>query len=157
MNQEPHPPTPEDRPERRHTLNGDHRRADESMLVITSLLSGIENAHARSIIADGYLDHGSAFAAYLMTPGIDLTQGAERLIDQFTARYKASWSTKAELIDAHAESLGWNEALDAFCAENRIPDRLVAWDQDEFLDWLRRTLDIVALDGQWHVFSETEG
>ena len=100
-----------------------------------------------------YEEHGPSFAAYLSLEDIDAS--SESLGDDYENAFVGTYFDEDTLIESELSSLGWVEAIDAVIREQTIPEGVLEWNHDVFLEHLRRYMyDLINLDGFVYAFAK---
>ena len=100
-----------------------------------------------------YEVNGTPFAAYLSLKDID--PNSESLKDDYENAFVATYPDEDALIESELASLGWIEAIDTVIRQQTIPEGVLEWNYDAFLEHLRRYMyDIVDLGGAIHAFAK---
>lgn len=99
-----------------------------------------------------YGQHGAAFAAYLSLE--DVNTASATLINDYENAYVGTYLDEETFVESELAPLGWFDAIDETIQQQGIPEGVVTWNHDVFLDRMRDVYDIVDLDGYLHVFSK---
>ncbi|WP_447589554.1 hypothetical protein [Microbacterium lacticum] len=101
-------------------------------------------------VVEGYLSHGTSFAAFLRLH--DIAAQDPTLVERFRDVYADSWETMQQLTTDELDALGWNQAITEFRTQNGIDIEFLDWNWAAFEAHLHEVYSIVELDGWFHVF-----
>ena len=101
-------------------------------------------------VIEGYLGHGTAFAAFLRLHDVAAEDPA--LVERFRDVYADSWRTMQQLTTDELDAIGWKQAITEFKTQNGIEQEFLDWNWPAFEAHLHEVYSIVELVGWFHVF-----
>ena len=85
----------------------------------------------------------------------DIDPNSESLKDDYENAFIGTYPDEDALIESELSSLGWIDAIDTVIRQQTIPEGVLEWNYDAFLEHLRRYMyDIVDLGGTIHAFAK---
>lgn len=133
-----------------HGLPEHLRPGPQAEQTIRRALEAARSIEGEACIVEGYLNHGTAFAAYLRLD--DTATSDPGLIDRFRDVHSGSWEKLDQLIDDELDGLGWRQELNTLRREHGIDPEFLDWNRPAFEAHLHELYSVVELDSWQHVF-----